>query len=208
MRNFSFTFASINILNSIYPSARPNWCEIVSILHHFRLKLYRLSILYKFIYGNDITFSQFYWYTNISLNLCISLFYTHTSIVCSYLFSCQPISLFIYLPISLSLSLSTYLSPAHTAPLLAGMQRCVESLENHWNLLIWMKAYICPMTRRYCATKNKAPSWAEAHLSRVFIHRISFLNSSRYWPRMDSRVGWTRIFLCKHKPSPRCSKFV
>ena len=25
------------------------------------------------------------------------------------------------------------------------------------------------MTRRYCATKNKAPSWAGAHLSRVFI---------------------------------------
>ena len=116
MRNFSFTFASINILNSIYPSARPNWCEIVSILHHFRLKLYRLSILYKFIYGNDITVSQFYWYTNISLNLCISLFYTHTSIVCSYLFSCQPISLFIYLPISLSLSFYLSFSRPHGPP--------------------------------------------------------------------------------------------
>ena len=121
----------------------------------------------------------------------LPLLYTH--IHCMQLFIQLSTNQSFYLSIYLSLFLPIFLPPTRP-PLLAGMQRCVESLENHWNLLIWMKAYICPMTRRYCATKNKAPSWAGAHLSRVFIHRISFLNSSRYWPRMDSRVGWTRIF--------------
>jgi hypothetical protein len=87
-------------------------------------------------------------------------------------------------------------------------------LENHWNLLIWLKADICPMRLQESATKNKAPHRAR-HKIKFYLKRKSMLSLiillflllslKAHFLHVPTSSFWTQLRLLKTCQLKKCA---